>query len=205
MKNYQTIVLSASLLLSAVSPLSALAVSGSPSQNQNQNQYQNQIQGESNQPDSTVTPLQYRQQTQEQVQVNSATPTQDRPSFMNQLKLKLVQTIQNRIRQRLENQFQRLSQVQVTLEAKINQRKQAGLDTSAVDSEVAKTSPIKEAYQKFLAGFDDVVNQMNQSQEPVKFRNELNNQARLAKQELNKYNQTLRNAIRLLVNLGKTN
>lgn len=205
MKIYQTIVLSASLLLSAVSPLSALAVSGSPSQNQNQNQYQNQTQGESNQPDSTVTPLQYRQQTQEQVQVNSATPTQDRPSFMNQLKLKLVQTIQNRIRQRLENQFQRLSQVQETIEAKINQRKQTGLDTTQVESEVAKTSPIKEAYQKFLAGFDDVVNQMNQSQEPVKFRNELNNQARLAKQELNKYNQTLRNAIRLLVNLGKTN
>jgi len=205
MKNYQTIVLSASLLLSAVSPLSALAVSGSPSQNQNQNQYQNQIQGESNQPDSTVTPLQYRQQTQEQVQVNSATPTQDRPSFMNQLKLKLVQTIQNRIRQRLENQFQRLSQVQETIEAKINQRKQTGLDTTQVESEIAKTSPIKEAYQKFLASFDDVVNQMNQSQEPVKFRNELNNQASLAKQELNKYNQTLRNAIRLLVNLGKTN
>jgi len=205
MKNYQTIVLSASLLLSAVSPLSALAVSGSPSQNQNQNQYQNQIQGESNQPDSTVTPLQNRQQTQDQVQVNSATSTQDRPSFMNQLKLKLVQTIQNRIRQRLENQFQRLSQVQETIEAKINQRKQTGLDTTQVESEIAKTSPIKEAYQKFLASFDDVVNQMNQSQEPVKFRNELNNQARLAKQELNKYNQTLRNAIRLLVNLGKTN
>jgi len=52
MKKYQIFVLSASLLFSAVSPLSALAVSGSPSQNQNQNQ-----------PDSTVTPLQNRQQT----------------------------------------------------------------------------------------------------------------------------------------------
>ena len=55
MKKYQIFVLSASLLFSAVSPLSALAVSGSPSQNQNQNQ-----------PDSTVTPLQNRQQTREQ-------------------------------------------------------------------------------------------------------------------------------------------
>jgi len=124
---------------------------------------------------------------------------------MNQLKLKLIQTIQNRIRQKLENQFQRLSQVQVTLQTKINQRKQAGFDTTQVESEVAKTSPIKEAYQNFLANFDDVVNQMNQSQQPVKFRNELNNQAKLAKQELNKYNQTLKNAIRLLINLGKTN
>jgi len=194
MKKYQIFVLSASLLFSAVSPLSALAVSGSPSQNQNQNQ-----------PDSTVTPLQNRQQTREQVQVNSVIPTQDRSSSMNQLKLKLIQTIQNRIRQKLENQFQRLSQVQVTLQTKINQRKQAGFDTTQVESEVAKTSPIKEAYQNFLANFDDVVNQMNQSQQPVKFRNELNNQAKLAKQELNKYNQTLKNAIRLLINLGKTN
>lgn len=194
MKKYQIFVLSASLLFSAVSPLSALAVSGSPSQNQNQNQ-----------PDSTVTPLQNRQQTREQVQVNSVILTQDRSSSMNQLKLKLIQTIQNRIRQKLENQFQRLSQVQVTLQTKINQRKQAGFDTTQVESEVAKTSPIKEAYQNFLANFDDVVNQMNQSQQPVKFRNELNNQAKLAKQELNKYNQTLKNAIRLLINLGKTN
>jgi len=194
MKKYQIFVLSASLLFSAVSPLSALAVSGSPSQNQNQNQ-----------PDSTVTPLQNRQQTREQVQVNSVIPTQDRSSSINQLKLKLIQTIQNRIRQKLENQFQRLSQVQVTLQTKINQRKQAGFDTTQVESEVAKTSPIKEAYQNFLANFDDVVNQMNQSQQPVKFRNELNNQAKLAKQELNKYNQTIKNAIRLLINLGKTN
>ncbi len=205
MKKYQIVVLSASLLLSAVSPLSALAVSGKPSQNQNQNQYQNQVQVQPNESASTITPLQERQQTREQIQNNSGTPAQDRPNFMNQLKLKLVQTIQNRIRQRLENQFQRLSQIQETVEAKINQRKQTGLDTTQVESEVAKTNPTKEAYQKFLAGFDDVVNQMNQSQEPVKFRNELNNQARLAKQELNKYNQTLRNTIRLLVNLGKTN
>jgi len=201
MKKYQTIILSASLLLSAVSPLSALAVSSFPSQNQNQNQ----VQVQPSESASTITPLQNRQQTREQVQVNSGTPSQDRKNFMNQLKFRLIQTIQNRIRQRLENQFQRLSQVQETLEAKINQRKQAGLDTSAVDSEVTKTSPIRGAYQKFLAGFDDVVSQMNQSDEPIKFRNELNNQARLAKQELNKYNQTLRNAIRLLVNLGKTN
>ncbi len=196
MKTYQKMLISAPLLVSAIVPGSVLAYMGSATQGQYQNQ--NQVQ--------TQTQEQVQTETQTQVQNQDVTPTQAqvRAGFLNQLKLKLAQRVQSRIRSRLQNQFQKLEKNQATIEAKLAEKKQAGLDVSQVEAKLTELSSIKANYQTYLSEYDQVVTQMNQSDNPVKFRNELQNKARLANQELNKYRQTLVQAIRLMINLTKT-
>lgn len=203
MKNIPKIILSSFFIAPLFFPVSTLAISINPTASQVRTQIQD------NRQEIIQDRVDNRQEIHEQIQENRqdiedkrASAAAEKKALLNQLKLKVIQKIQNRIRQKLVNRFKRLQKAQVALKAKIEQRNQDGLDVTSAQTELAKVDQYITNYQSQLKAYDDLVVQMNQSETPIQYRNQLSNQAKLINKELISYNQVLRQTIKLIINLA---
>ncbi len=187
MKQAKKIILSAFLITPLLTPISVLAVANNtPSIGQIPTQVQ----------ENRQEIIEDRQENRQEIEDKKAPADAKKKSLINQFKLQVMQKIQNRIRQKLQNRYDRLTKAQTALEAKIQQRASAGVDVSIAEAELAKVSQYQTNYQTQISAYDDIISQMNKSDTPIQFRNQLRQQSKLVNSELVKYGQTLKRTIR---------
>ncbi|MGI5841102.1 MAG: hypothetical protein ACOX6N_02735 [Patescibacteria group bacterium] len=176
----------------------------------------------------TISPVQTRQQLNEQYQQSKDELKQERQEVQNEirqqagelrgtitqkreeiqeqkrgvlseLKVNIVTRIHSKIKSDLEKRYQNLQEIKQKIQSRISEKKSAGLDMAGVEAKLATLATYEATYRNHLIDFDALLDDVLDSNNPISLISSLRQSANTIKGDIKQIRQVQIEAVRLMV------